>query len=459
MVLITAATAAMAQDLNTAYFTKGYQYRHDMNPAFGNDKFYISVPALGNINFKLQGNIGIEDVLFKNPNPGGKATVTFMHPDISYEQAMAGINDKNKTLIDLRVSILSLGFKAFGGYNTLEVNVRNNFGFYLPGDLFRMAKGLTNKTYNFDFGVRDMAYAEVALGHSRQVNDALRVGAKVKALIGGGYADLKVKGLEADFRADQNAWYMHTGELDANVYMKGLELKNNPPGETFKDGRPDVHVDFGETDFDGAGISGFGGAVDLGAEYQVMEGLKVSAAILDLGLINWKNGNQLVQQNSTFTFDGFNDVAVKDEGNEDNKFSNTSDKYSDQLSEFINVQVAEQGGSKSKMLAPTVNIGAEYEMPFYKKLTAGLLLQRHFNGDYSWSEARISANVAPLKLFSFSASGAINNFGGSFGWLASIHRTGLALFIGMDHVITKTTKQMVPLRTNASMNIGLNVSF
>ena len=459
MVLLTAATNLMAQDLNTAYFTKGYQYRHDMNPAFGNDKFYFSVPALGNLNFKLQGNIGVENVLFKNPNPGGKPTVTFMHPDISYEQAMDGINDKNKTLLDLKISVLSLGFKAFGGYNTLEVNVRNNFGFYLPGDLFRMAKGLTNKNYNFDFGVREMAYAEVALGHSRKINDDLRVGAKLKVLVGGAYADLKVKGLEADFRADQNAWYMHTGEMDANVYMKGLELKNNPPGETFKDGRPDVHVDFDETDFDGAGISGFGGAIDLGGEFQVLDGLKVSAAILDLGLINWKNGNQLVQQNSTFTFDGFNDVAVKDEGNENNKFSKQSDKYSDQLSEFINVQVAEQGGSKSKMLAPTVNIGAEYEMPFYKKLTAGLLLQRHFNGDYSWSEARISANVAPLKLFSFSASGAVNSFGGSFGWLASIHRTGLALFIGMDHVITKTTKQMVPLRTNASMNIGLNVSF
>ncbi len=456
---LIATANTMAQDLNSAYFNKGYEHRHDLNPAFGNDRFYISVPALGNVNLKLQANLGLQNVLFKNPNPTGKKTVTFMHPDISYDQAMEGIKDKNKLLLDMKVNVLSLGFKAFGGYNTFEINARQQFGLYLPGDLFRMAKGLNNQSYNFDFGASEQAFAEIALGHSRKINEQLRVGAKVKVLVGAAMGQLEMKNLQADFRADQNNWLIKSGSMKADVFLKGLTFKNNPPGETFEDGTPDVHVDFDETDVDGTGTSGFGGAIDLGGEYQVMEGLKVSAAILDLGFINWSNKQSLVQQSSTFTFNGFHDVAINDDDKpEANKFETQSDDYSDQLSRFANLQAVDEGGSLSKMIAPTVNLGAEYEMPFYNKLTAGLLLQHHFAGDYSWSEARLSANVAPLKIFSFTASAALNTFGTSFGWLASIHRSGVGMFIGMDQIIGKVSKQGVPLKSKASINFGLNIS-
>jgi len=462
LALLAAATTT-AQELNTAYFTKGYLFRHDMNPAFGNEKLYVSLPALGNLNLKLQGNLGVQDVLFKNPNATGKPTVTFMHPSISYDEAMKGINDKNKLVFDMRIAILSFGFNAFNGYNTFEVNLRNNTGIHLPGDLFRMAKGLTNKSYNFDFGMQEQLYTEVALGHSRKINENLRVGAKAKLLFGAGLAQLDVKGLKADFRADQNVWLMTSGDFKADVYMKGIQFEETE--KEYKNrvdaaGNPQKYryVDFGETDVDGTGVGGFGTAFDLGGEFQVMEGLKVSAAIMDLGFINWKNKTSLYQLNKTFVFSGFNDVAVKDEGNEGNTFDEKKDNYADQLSEFINVRASSESGSLSKWLAPTVNIAGEYEMPFYKKLTAGLLLQHHFNGDYSWSEARLSANVAPIRQFSFSASGALNSFGGSFGWVASVHHTILSLFVGMDHTFVKTTKQSVPLNSKANINLGLNVS-
>jgi len=460
VLFLLAANTAMAQELNSAYFTKGYLFRHNMNPAFDNEKFYVSMPALGNLNLKLQGNLGVEDVLFKNPTNTGKKTVTFMHPSISYEEAMKGINDKNKIQFDLRMTLLSVGFKGFKGYNTIEVNMRNRFGLNLPGSLFQMAKGVKNQLYNFDFGLRDQAYVEIALGHSHKINENLRVGAKAKVLLGVGMAELEMKGLQADFRADQNTWQMHSGNLKADVYMKGLQFKNNPPGETFKDGTPDVHVDFGETDVDSPGISGSGGAFDLGGEYRVMDGLTVSASILDLGFINWSNRTGLKQQSQTFTFDGFKEVAVKDENKpEENIIDNQADDYSDQLSRFINLNAESDGGSQSKWLSPTINVAAEYEMPFYRKLTVGLLAQHHFDGDYSWSEARLSANVSPVKVFSFSATGAVNSFGGSFGWVAALHNSGLALFIGMDHVFTKTTKESVPLRSNANVNFGMNISF
>ena len=59
--LLMVGGTAMAQTLNSAYFTEDYKFRHDMNPAFENKQNYISIPALGNINVNLQGNFGCGD--------------------------------------------------------------------------------------------------------------------------------------------------------------------------------------------------------------------------------------------------------------------------------------------------------------------------------------------------------------------------------------------------------------
>lgn len=49
---------AMAQGPNSGYFVEDYKFRHNMNPAFDNEQNYISLPALGNINVRTQGNFG-----------------------------------------------------------------------------------------------------------------------------------------------------------------------------------------------------------------------------------------------------------------------------------------------------------------------------------------------------------------------------------------------------------------
>ena len=64
------ATVATAQNTTAAYFTKDYKFRHTMNPAYGNDQNYVSVPALGNINLGVHGNFGVKDVIMDNPMYG-----------------------------------------------------------------------------------------------------------------------------------------------------------------------------------------------------------------------------------------------------------------------------------------------------------------------------------------------------------------------------------------------------
>lgn len=56
--LATVMTApAVAQNTNSGYFLDDYTYRYQMNPALGNDKNFVSMPALGDLNLAMRGNL------------------------------------------------------------------------------------------------------------------------------------------------------------------------------------------------------------------------------------------------------------------------------------------------------------------------------------------------------------------------------------------------------------------
>ena len=114
---------ASAQNLSSAYFLDGYAQGHELNPAKEYDrKGYFGFP-LSNLNIGIKGNIGVKDVLYKNPN--GSGLVTFLHPDISIDEAMSGFKNNNKMLSDMRIDVINVGFHAFKGYNTINVGVRS----------------------------------------------------------------------------------------------------------------------------------------------------------------------------------------------------------------------------------------------------------------------------------------------------------------------------------------------
>ena len=72
----------MAQGLNSGYFTDDYKFRHTMNPAFENEQNYVSLPALGNLNVRTQGNFGLGDVIFDNPRYGLDSDKNYIHEPV-----------------------------------------------------------------------------------------------------------------------------------------------------------------------------------------------------------------------------------------------------------------------------------------------------------------------------------------------------------------------------------------
>ncbi len=455
---------AMAQGLNSAYFIEDYKFRHTMNPAFDNEQNYVSIPALGNLNVRTQGNFGIGDVLFDNPRYGidsDKKKTTFMNPYISTKDALAGFaSGTNRINADVDITILSAGFKKFGGYNTISLDARTNVGMALPYSLFEFAKNTGNKTYVMDdINVHAQSFVQLAFGHSRKINDKLRVGAKMKLLFGAARGDVQISNLRADL-AGEDKWTMQ-GSAKANISMKGFAFKQEE--KEYKQDGKGTYKYVNDIDIDGPGLGGFGMAFDLGAVYKINDDWQVSASLVDLGFISWSNNVTAVNKQETFEFNGFHDISYdKHDANgnlKDNSFESQGDKYGDQLADFANLTDEGDQGGRTTGIGATLNVGAEYTFPLYRKLKFGLLSSTRFNGKYTWTEGRLSANVSPLKWIDGGINFALNSYTASCGWVLNVHPKGFNMFIGMDHILGKMSKEFIPLSSNASVNLGFNVTF
>ena len=108
----------------------------------------------------------------------------------------------------------------------------------------------------------------------------------------------------------------------------------------------------------------------------------------------------------------------------------------------------------------TLNLGAEYALPMYDKLSFGFLSSTRINGKYSWSEGRFSANVSPLSWFEAGINYGITSYGSTMGWIVNFHPRVMSLFVGMDYIVGKVSKQYIPLNNmNMNLSFGLNVTF
>lgn len=446
--LTAAAPALHAQNTNSGYFLEGYTYRYQLNPAYGNDRNFVSMPALGNLNVGMNGTLKLSSIFY---NVNGR-TCLFTNPMISADEALKDIHDKNRIGANVKVNLLSGGFKAWGGYNTVFINARADINASVPGSLFSLAKeGISNREYDIrNLNARAMAFGEIAFNHSRDIKQVpgLRVGAAVKFLIG--VADINASFDEAKLTLGENGW---VGQADATVYasLGKLEFEH----DTNNEGRE--YVSGVNMDGDGSvGPNGFGMAFDLGATYKWRD-FNFSLSVLDLGWISYFD----TKKAST---DGLREVNTDSyifSSNEDadNSFNKEWDRFTDDFGALY--QLSDNGniGTRSSALAATLNVGVEYELPYYRKLHFGVLSSTRIAGRYTWTEARISANVAPVKCFSADANVAFGTFGASFGWLLNFTHTGFNIFLGMDHTLGKVSKEFIPINSNASFNFGINFPF
>lgn len=341
--MLVASVGVFAQELRSTYFLEGATYRHQMNPAFMGERAYVAIPALGNLNVGLQGNVGISKFLFRYDDPKYSLT-TFLNPSVSADEFLGGLGKTNEMNLSLNMPIISFGFHKWGGFNTFGLNLRTNTNMTFPYELFEFMKvgqlgGQVTK-YDFkDLTIRANAYAEIALGHSRSIGENLTVGGKLKFLVGGGNVNAYVE--EASIVMSEESWQVNL-KGQADVAVNGVSWKTK--AVTLEDGNQTLERQkVNGVDFDYNGLNGFGLGIDLGAVYKMdnfIEGLTVSASLVDLGFIRWKkNINAYNDGRKPFSFSGFDNIQVMDkEGDSkdlDDQLSDMGDDLKD-LAEDVN---------------------------------------------------------------------------------------------------------------------------
>lgn len=441
--LLFAAGSVVAQsNAYSGYFLDNFLYRYQMNPAMGNDYNFVGFPGLGNLSVSTQGTVHLSDIFYVH---NGK-TVLFTHPDLPDNQVKK-FGNSNKLGSKFRENILTAGFKAWGGYNTISISAVGDVQVSAPGSLLNLLRnGVKNETYDIrDFWVSGNTYAEIALNHSREIKQVpgLRVGATFKFLVGAASAYGKFN--KAHLTLGEDSWDI-VSEGSVFLSAKGMNWEshyNHDAKRPYVSGLETDNMTF---------PNGFGAAVDLGATYE-WNNFKFSLALIDLGGIAWDhtlkastNGEQRFES-SDFEFEINSDEGLWDQMKND-------------ITALYQLQPEEGNFKRSTMQPTTLNVGVEYELPYYTPLSFGLLNTSRLCGNYSWTEFRLSANIQPVKYVSASANLVFGTYGVGFGWLFNVTSgKGINFFIGMDRTPGKLTKQYIPLNSNFTFNMGLNFPF
>lgn len=472
---VTGSALAQTQSSRSAYFLEGSTYRHELNPAFIGERGYFSFPVLGNLDFGVQSTAGIGSFLYKLPD--GRLT-TFMHESVSGQEFVNGLPNRFKLGTNLNENIFSLGFHAWGGFNTLGISIKSDTRINMPSKLFKFMKlGVASENGSqYDINGLNMMstnYAEIAFGHAHTINNHLTIGAKLKALVGLVKANVRIDKLT--ITASQDAWTITPQGAELYASAKGLivptkgETGNYQEDDYILDANgnrtdqlktgTDQQIDYDGVDFDDKNIgpTGFGLALDLGAVYKLGD-WQFSAAVLDLGFIGWKNTVKGTMSND-FEFSGFENIAVKDTEGNANSLENQSDALLDDLKDMAKFTKEADGMKRTTALAATLNFGAQYTLPAYDRLNFGLLSTTRLQGKHTWTEARLSANISPLSGFEASVNYALSNFGSAAGLMLNFHPRGFNFFVAADVPLGKLEPAYCAPIGRAALNVNLGINF
>ena len=437
------AFSANAQANRTGYFLKGNSYRHRLNPALAVDRGYFSIPAVGNTNVSLATNLGVSDFIY----PQGDRLMTFMHPDVSADEFLGNLNKNNNFNLDLDMTVFSLGFYAFGGYNTFDVGVHSHWGFNIPKDMFHFMKVMGGRDYQLsNINIYSRNYADISISHSHNITNDLTIGVRLKFLAGLAYAEMLMDKMELSVYGDQ--WKINA-QGAAAISAMGMKLEYDEDGAISGMG--------GFT----PGLSGIGVGADLGIVYDfsnvLTEGLILSASVCDINYMRWNNVSKVgVSPDEAYVFDGFDNIPVTSEGT---AFNDQLDGVVDDLTEFFNIKDM-SAGTQNDIFGATLNVGLEYKMPFYKRLSVGALYTQRLDNVYSYSGGSLMLNWSPVNFFDLAASATMSTTGFDWSAMFNIHCPGFNLYAAAGVYAGKVSKEYIPLESvNASVMFGLNIPF
>ena len=450
LAVLVCSQTGMAQTAVSSYFLDGTLYNSRLNPAMKAERGYLSL-GVGNTSLRLKGNVGMSNFLFPR---GEDKLATFLSGSVTADEFLSGMPDAARLGYNFDETLMALGFRLFGGYFSFGVSLHSSTTFSMPKGFFEFAKkGVQNGGYSFSgLELNTMNYAATTVGYSHELFKGFRVGVNAKYLLGLAHANILVDKLNLEFSDQRWMLESHAQAQAALLCETRVQMDENNviTGADLALGNEDL-ISLLPSD---------GYAIDLGFVYDmkaIIPGLKISASVVDLGHIKWRYMMTGESRDAKVEYTGLGDI---DYNNAEDVVNAELERLADdamKLTEFTY-----NGSSEVKTgLNTTVYLGAEYNIPFFKRLSVGALYSKCISPFESnqWTETRGFVNFAPFKWLELSANYGRGTYGTVMGWMFNFHPWGINMFVGSDYMITRVTPQYIPIdNLNAHITFGLNMA-
>ncbi len=441
---------AGAQALKGSYFLDNSINRNKLNPALTPNRSYFQIPAVGNLGIGALSNLELQTFLY----PMGDEIATFLHKDVSVKDFTRALPKHPYLDINTDVNLINFGFYAGKSFWTFDIGLRVNADIDVPHDLFSFMKqgtGMAGGDFNIGAVRANAAVsAQASLGFSREFFvPGLRLGARARAILPVAYAGINFN--DVRLTASPEKWTVTT-DATLHTAMSGLK---------FIGSEGEITPDF---DIASLGLAGLGFSVDLGAEYTYkfdgfINGVSVSAAVTDLGMVNYKpEAVQAFTSNGTMDWTGI--VLSLEEG----AFDNVAENLTNEASKLLNVAQAKNPGKLTKSTLPSFYVGAE--MPFLKNtMSIGALYSARTSYHYTRHELTLSYNLNPCKWFALGVNYSFLNVSKTIGWMLELTpKVGPCLYLGSDYTFFEFAKMpsdmAVPfIPTSMRFNVHLGLAF
>ena len=267
-----------AQNNLTLYNMRPVPQRMAINPAFTPTcKWYFGTPALSSLDFSYNSRaVGFNELSNALEPNGSNYTIDITKLANVFSSGVSINSAYNHEWI-------GFGFRLRKSMWSFSINEKLKSRVLLPPDFFRLVfegNGGDNVGDVFDLGfAMDFIHTrEFAVGYSRSfIDDKLRIGGRIKY----------IAGINA-IQTDRNDLFFETSE-SAFTYNVKSDLKFNTSLMPIDLNTPLNSILLGNQQ-----NSGFG--IDVGANLKLNKKLSLSASIIDLGVVQWRDNLK-----STFT--------------------------------------------------------------------------------------------------------------------------------------------------------------
>ncbi len=387
-ILCFSSTGVLAQNSSLLYYFENLPQSNYLNPAMmPRANSFVGLPGASGIALDFKSDIAPKDLIQKS----GGIWVQPLDADFNYDEFYKSFGKSASINASVAYAPIYFGFRTKKGYFTFSLQQKINARFGLPKDLFRLAeKGFGNgETLDFkSMQTKLVSYHELSFGYAHQIDEKLTVGVHLKPLSGIAAAQMKFNELSIS-----NNLTSYTLNVDGSVYssipfVEVTEDENGFPDEI------DSDEDLESSDFVNQAtpkFKNFGIALDLGAVYDLNNKVSFSAALNNLGYVNWKSNLNSSEASGTYRFEGPN-ISIQESDDIGESYEAIGDSIRD-------VMDANTGKVKfSTGLSPELMLGSVYHANHV--LDLGFLSRSTFAKYNFRQEFVLSANFNLYKAFS-----------------------------------------------------------